>query len=183
MAEGFTNLPAEVKRIILLNLPIKDIVATCRIDTPFNQLCDDEFWQLVLELHFPGVKTIPGLTNYQTISYILTPKVITIDVSGISDFLAITGDMTIGELGRILTDQFSTKFPDWYTWIVVTIDDRTLNLPISTIINLPPNTMLVSIPLSSLDDTISEGNLFTAVTKITGKYFIRRGMVVGRRIV
>ena len=95
MAEEFTNLPAEVKRIILLNLPIKDIVATCRIDTPFNQLCDDEFWQLVLELHFPGVKTIPGLTNYQTISYILTPKVITIDVSGISDFLAITGDMTI----------------------------------------------------------------------------------------
>ena len=88
MAEEFTNLPAEVKRIILLKLPIKDIVATCRTNTPLNQLCDDEFWQLVLELHFPRVQAIPGLTYYQTISYILTPKVITIDVSGISDFLS-----------------------------------------------------------------------------------------------
>lgn len=176
MADEFNNLPDEVKRIILLKLPIKDIVATCGANTLLGHVCDERFWQSVLELHFPRVQVIPGFTYYQTISHILTPKVIIVDVSRISTFLTITGDMTIRQLTKILSDKFSTNFPDPFaSWVVVKIDGKTVKLSAWPLAKLPENSMLAAIPLSSIDNTVSKGNLFTALTQIMGKYSVHRG--------
>lgn len=167
MADNFVNLPPELIQIILLKLSPKDILATWRTNTHLNQLLDDEFWDLILDIHFPDVGVIPGFTYPQTISYILTPKIINIKIKRQSHLLAITGDMTIGELSAILNDKFSINFPSWYDAdLVLKMDNMTVTTTSKALDYLSPHRMLASIPLLLFDSIAPEGDLFTAVIGI-----------------
>lgn len=175
MADKFTNLPLELIRLILLNLSPKDIIATCRTHKYGSRLCDDQFWHLVGELHFPDIEAIPGLTYYEKISHILTPKIININANGQLHLLTITGDTTIDKLSTILNDKFSINFPSWLGSDLVFIVDNG-KVPVTSLYlkMFPRNTMLAAIPLSIFTSQTLEGNLITALTGIIGYRSLKR---------